>query len=54
VPTKAGDDNLGLVIGIAVGIVALALIGVGIAVLTARRRPSAPEESAPDTPTDRS
>ncbi|NYJ22372.1 hypothetical protein HNR13_000659 [Leifsonia shinshuensis] len=54
VPTKAGDDNLGLVIGIAVGIVVLALIGVAIVVLTARRRPSATEESAPDTPSDRS
>ncbi|MFF1571646.1 copper resistance protein CopC [Leifsonia sp. NPDC058292] len=42
---KAGDsNNLGLVIGIAVGIVVLAIIGVLIVVLTSRRRGSKPDE----------
>ncbi|MGH1525060.1 copper resistance CopC family protein [Leifsonia sp. L25] len=43
VPTKAGsDDNLGLVIGIAVGIVVLALLGVVILLLTRRKPPTTP------------
>ena len=54
VPTKAASpDNLGLVIGIAIGIVALALIGVVILLLT-RRRPSPTEDSRSDTPPNRS
>ncbi|QNE37773.1 copper resistance protein CopC [Leifsonia shinshuensis] len=41
VPTKASSDgNLGLVIGIAIGIVALALIGVVILLLTRRKPPT--------------
>ena len=45
VPTQAssgGSGNLGLVIGIAIGIVVLAIAGVLIVVLTARRKPSPP------------
>lgn len=39
-PTQAADSsNVGLVIGIAIGIVVLALAGVLIVVLTARRKP---------------
>jgi methionine-rich copper-binding protein CopC len=54
VPTKAASgDNLGLVIGIAIGIVTLALIGVVILLLT-RRRPSATEDSRSGTPANRS
>ncbi|MFE4949358.1 copper resistance protein CopC [Leifsonia sp. NPDC056665] len=50
VPTKASSGNdLGLVIGIAIGIVALAVIGVVILLLT-RRRPQPTEDSPPDTP----
>ncbi|MEY9952401.1 copper resistance protein CopC [Leifsonia sp. EB34] len=50
VPTKAaGDDNLGLVIGIAIGIVVLALAGVLILVLTARRKRPATDEAASTT-----
>jgi methionine-rich copper-binding protein CopC len=49
-PTKAADDsgNLGLVIGIGVGIVVLALAGVLIVVLTSRRKPAAKEAERPD------
>ena len=54
VPTKASSGNdLGLVVGIAIGIVVLAVIGVVILLVT-RRRPQPPEESTPDTPANRS
>ncbi|MEY9852181.1 methionine-rich copper-binding protein CopC [Leifsonia sp. EB41] len=54
VPTKASPGNdLGLVIGIAIGIVALAAIGVVILLLT-RRRPQPAEDSTPTTPANRS
>jgi hypothetical protein len=39
--TTAQPNDLGIVLGIAIGIVALALVGVLIVVLTARRRPPA-------------
>ncbi|MFF1876679.1 copper resistance protein CopC [Leifsonia sp. NPDC058230] len=48
-PIQAADDsgNLGLVIGIGVGIVVLALAGVLIVVLTSRRKPPAPDAEHP-------
>ncbi|WP_348789619.1 copper resistance CopC family protein [Leifsonia sp. NPDC080035] len=47
-PTKAADSgNMGLVIGIAVAIVVIAIAGVLIVVLTARRKPPA-GDAAPD------
>lgn len=57
-PTAAANDSgLGLVIGIAVAIVVLAIIGVVIVVLTARRKPpvaadAAAATDADDRPTD--
>ncbi|WP_431278915.1 copper resistance CopC family protein [Leifsonia poae] len=51
-PTAAADDsnNLGLVIGIGVGIVVLAIIGVLIVVLTSRRKPAAADGAAGSEP----
>lgn len=57
-PTAAANDSgLGLVIGIAVAIVVLAIIGVVIVVLTARRKPPVAADAsaatdADDRPTD--
>ena len=46
-PTQASNGtDLGLVIGIAIAIVVLAVIGVVIVILTARRKPPATEASA--------
>lgn len=48
---SSGDSGLPLVIGIGIAIVVLALIGVLIVILTARRKPPAPKDPTSRAPT---
>jgi hypothetical protein len=52
VPTSGGDSSLPLVIGIGVGIVVLALVGVVILLATARRRAPGDDEHEPPAGAD--